>query len=78
MDITVERNAQLHSCLQDGDHTDGPYIKLFAEQLTRTFEVFVLTPLSGRSGPPNSNHKMMWLEPDLDSIIGHYVTQLVS
>ena len=28
--------------MQDGDHTDGHYITLFAEQLTRTFEVLVL------------------------------------
>ena len=27
--------------MQDGDHTDGHYITLFAEQLTRTFEVLV-------------------------------------
>ena len=26
---------------QDGDHADGHYITLFAEQLTRTFEVLV-------------------------------------
>ena len=28
--------------MQDGDHTDGHYITLFAEQLTRTFEVLVI------------------------------------
>ena len=28
--------------MQDGDHTDGHYITMFAEQLTRTFEVLVL------------------------------------
>ena len=28
--------------IQDGDHTYGHYIKLFAEQLTRTFEVLVV------------------------------------
>ena len=41
--ITYERNVQgIDSCLQDGDHTDGHYITLlFAEQLTRTFEVLV-------------------------------------
>ena len=27
--------------MQDGDHTYGHYITLFAEQLTRTFEVLV-------------------------------------
>ena len=27
--------------MQDGDHTDGHYITLFAEQLTRTFKVLV-------------------------------------
>ena len=27
--------------IQDRDHTDGHYITLFAEQLTRTFEVLV-------------------------------------
>ena len=27
--------------MQDGDHTNGHYITLFAEQLTRTFEVLV-------------------------------------
>ena len=50
MDITSERNVQGMDitsgqgpdyCLQDGDHTDGHYITLFAEQLTRTFEVLV-------------------------------------
>ena len=29
--------------MQDGDHSDGHYITLFAEQLTRTFEVLVWT-----------------------------------
>ena len=28
--------------MQDGDHTDGHNITLFAEQLTRTFEVLVI------------------------------------
>ena len=28
--------------IQDGDHTDGHNIILFAEQLTRTFEVLVM------------------------------------
>ena len=32
--------------LQDRDHTDGHYITLFAEQLTRTFEVLVSLSLS--------------------------------
>ena len=27
--------------MQYGDHTDGDYITLFAEQLTRSFEVLV-------------------------------------
>ena len=27
--------------MQDGDHTDGHYITMFAEQLTRPFEVLV-------------------------------------
>ena len=27
--------------MHDADHTDGHYITLFAEQLTRTFEVLV-------------------------------------
>ena len=27
--------------MQDGDHIDGHYITMFAEQLTRTFEVLV-------------------------------------
>ena len=37
MDITCKK------CLQDGDHTDGHYITLFTEQLTRTFEVLALS-----------------------------------
>ena len=42
MGITCERNVQgTDSCWQDGDHTDGHYTTLFAEQLTRTFEVLV-------------------------------------
>ena len=42
MDITSERNIQgTDSSLQDGDHTDGCFITLFAEQLTRPFEVLV-------------------------------------
>ena len=42
MDITSERNIQgTDSSLQDGDHTDGYFITLFAEQLTRPFEVLV-------------------------------------
>ena len=32
--------------MQDGDHTDGHYITLFAEQLTRTFEVLVLNSVN--------------------------------
>ena len=28
--------------MQDGDHSEGHYITLFAEQLTRTFEVLVI------------------------------------
>ena len=28
--------------MQDEDHADGHYITLFAEQLTRTFEVLVV------------------------------------
>ena len=40
--ITSERNVQgTDSCLQDEDRTDGHYITLFAEQLTRPFEVLV-------------------------------------
>ena len=40
--ITYERNIQgTESSLQDGDHIDGYFITLFAEQLTRTFEVLV-------------------------------------
>ena len=34
--------------MQDGDHSDGHYITLFAEQLTRTFEVLVLHLLDFR------------------------------
>ena len=46
-DIACERNLQgTYSCLQDGNHTDGHYITLFAEQLTRTFEVLVLVVLT--------------------------------
>ena len=41
-DISCEINVQgTYSCLQGGDHTDGHYITLFAEQLTRTYEVLV-------------------------------------
>ena len=32
--------------MQDGDDTDGHYITMFAEQLTRTFEVLVLSSVS--------------------------------
>ena len=43
-DIKSERNVQgTDSCWQDGDHTDGHFITLFAEQLTRTFKVLVFT-----------------------------------
>ena len=50
-DITFERNVQKMDVTskgsyrgqkQDGDHTDGYYITMFAEQLTRTFEVLVI------------------------------------
>ena len=42
MGITGERNVQgTDNFLQDEDCTDGHYITLFAEQLTRTFEVLV-------------------------------------
>ena len=41
-DFSCERNSQrTDRCWQDGDHTDGHYITLFSEQLTRTFEVLV-------------------------------------
>ena len=44
MDVTSKRMLQgTDSILQDRDHTDGHYIPLFAEQLTRTFEVLVLS-----------------------------------
>ena len=44
MDIASERNIQgTDSSSQDGGHTDGYFIILFAEQLTRPFEVLVLT-----------------------------------
>ena len=46
-DITCEKNVQgTDSCLQDGNHTDGQSIIsriMFTEQLTRTFEVLVIT-----------------------------------
>ena len=48
MDIICVKNVKgTERCLQDGDHTDGHYITLhhtavFAEQLTRTFQVLVL------------------------------------
>ena len=43
-DIKSERNVQgTDSCGQDGDHTGGHYISLFAEQLTRTLKVHVFT-----------------------------------
>ena len=42
MGITGERNVQgTDNFLQDVDRSDGHYITLFAEQLTRTFEVLV-------------------------------------
>ena len=43
--LSCERNLQrTDRCWQDRDHTDGHYITLplFAEQLTRTFEVLVI------------------------------------
>ena len=40
--ITCVRNLQVtDKCLIDGDQTDGHYNTMFAEQLTRTFEVLV-------------------------------------
>ena len=39
---TFRGQALQDSCLLDGDYTDGHYITLFAEQLTRTFEVIVI------------------------------------
>ena len=42
--ISCVRNVQgTDKCLIDGDHTDGHYNTMFAEQLTRTFEVLVIT-----------------------------------
>ena len=42
MGIKGERNVQgTDNFLQDEDCSDGHYITLFAEQLTRTFEVLV-------------------------------------
>ena len=46
-DITYERNIQKMDVtskrkLQGTDHSDGHYITLFAEQLTRTFEVLLI------------------------------------
>ena len=35
--VKVSYKGQMHH----GDHTDGHYITMFAEQLTRTFEVLV-------------------------------------
>ena len=50
MDVTSKRKLQgTDSILKDGDHTDGHYIPVFAEQLTRTFEVLVF-----KEGFPNS------------------------
>ena len=53
-DIACERNVHgTDSCLQDRYNTDGHYITLFSEQLTRTFEVLVLKtsiPLWALSG----------------------------
>ena len=46
IDIKTESNVQgTDSCLQDGDHIDGHYITLYAEQLTRLLEVLVLLEL---------------------------------
>ena len=40
--ITCVRNVQwTFKCLTDGDYTNGHYNTMFAEQLTRTFEVLV-------------------------------------
>ena len=42
-DITCKRNVKrTDRFLEDGDHTDGHYITLFAEQLTRTIVVLVV------------------------------------
>ena len=47
MDVTtLQIKESYRGQLQDGDHTDGHYITLFAEQLTRTFEVLVSLSLS--------------------------------
>ena len=44
MDVT--RKGSYRRQMQDGDHNDGHYITLFAEQLTRTFEVIVFELIS--------------------------------
>ena len=38
---TLQVKASYRGQMQDVDHTDGHYITVFAEQLTRTFEVLV-------------------------------------
>ena len=39
MDVTSKGSYRVQG--KDGKHTDGHYFTLFAEQLTRTFEVLV-------------------------------------
>ena len=46
MDDTSKRKLQM----QDGDHTYGHYIMLFAEQLTRTIEGLVKNITDSRNG----------------------------
>ncbi len=41
--MDVMSKMKLQGTYQDEDHTDRHYIALFAEQLTRTFEVLVHT-----------------------------------
>ncbi len=41
--------------MQDGDHTGGHYITMFAEQLTRTFEVLVKFAFPGKFLQTNRN-----------------------
>jgi len=40
MDVTSKGSYRVQG--KDGKHTDGHYFTLFAEQLTRTFEVLVI------------------------------------
>ena len=67
INITCERNILgTYGYLQDWDHTDRHYMTLFAEQLTRTFEVLV----NINRLPPNS-HVNIWNDVNLIYLFLH-------